>query len=110
MPEIVPLPGKTPPRKRRGPAPRALTIADMLTMSPDEVASLVHSGNRDARRVLALSVPDPEPARPVTGARGMLHISYDTENPHRAEHARNLNMRSRRIIGIGEFAGYYEGT
>lgn len=108
MPRIVPLPGtdKTPRAKRGGSAPRALTVADMLTMSPAEVAALVQTPH--TRRVLAVMTPDPEsePARTTTH-RGQMHIAYDRENPHRAEHARHLNTRARRIVCVGEFAGYY---
>lgn len=42
----------------------------------------------------------------VTSLRDRPHLSYDPDSPHREEHARHLNLRSRRIVGVAEFNGY----
>lgn len=82
MPEIVNLPGRTPPpRKRRG---------------------------RDLAAVLAAEAAAPTP-RPITGMSSQLHMAY-APHGYREEYARNLNPRARQIVGVGPFMGYYSAT
>lgn len=62
---------------------------------------------RDLAAVLAAAAAQAEPKPATASLRNRSHMAYNSDDPHREEHARALNHRARGVVKVEPFGGYY---